>query len=110
MKAFAVINVISNICIFHIFAKIEFREDTHIVQESSSNCALSIAKYHFEESSIIAIVTSGLQNVTNKNVAKSTYNLIMEKMMREMRWNIMIKIGTTYSGEQKVNRSSFKRD
>lgn len=66
------------------------------IQESASNCVLYIANEHFEDGSIIAIVQSGLQTITNLNLTRTTYNMILDKLMLTNRWTIVIKKSVTY--------------
>ena len=72
-----------------------------------TRCAIQVAQSHFPMGSIISIVKSGMQNVSNANITKATYNLIVDKMMQQMRWTIMVKNTFTYTREKRVKLNKF---
>ena len=78
-----------------------FNQAIHKVQDSGSNCVLQMAKEFFQISSNICIVTSGLNNVTNMQIAKTTDRMIMDKLMKEYHWTI----STFISGGSRISES-----
>lgn len=86
-----------------ISAKFQYEQgERYTMQKSVSNCILSIAKTNFRAESIIGIISSNFHNTTNKQLAFNSYNVIVADVMKEMRWNIIIKDGNHFNGERQV--------
>lgn len=76
-----------------------FNERIQVVQESSANCMLEIARSHFPNGSLACIVESGIASKVNLNTAKSTYRLTVEKLLNDLRWSVMFKEAITFKAE-----------
>lgn len=81
---------------FSISAKLDKANDVHDTQKSIAQCILKITKTYFQEGSIISIATASLRQTTNKKFLINTNAVTLEGIMREMHWNIVIKIAKTH--------------
>lgn len=77
-----------------INSEIKFNANLHKVQESGSNCVLKIIENFFPEGSIVCVISSGLKNAVNKNSSITTEQIILQQLMYQSRWTIMMKIGS----------------
>lgn len=60
------------------------------MQKSISQCTLNIAKSSFRRGSIIAAARSGIRNVTNLKLAINTNDVVLEMMMKELEWSLLL--------------------
>lgn len=89
--------------IHNAFSEIEMFDDKLFkMQESLSQCILTIVNNNFRRGSIIGIATAGLKQTTNKKLAINTNNMIVEKLMNELKWNVLIKTARTYQTDEMV--------
>lgn len=77
-------------------------ERIHALQQSGANCALKLAKQHFEQYSIITLVKTTGQYKTNLSLALSDEDLILEKLVEEERWTLVMK-QTGEGGREKID-------
>lgn len=72
------------------------------MQESIAECTLNIARANFRSGSIIAIVEAGLRDHSTGNWSVDTNKLILETIMKEMKWNIQSFQVTSYEEKYMV--------
>lgn len=82
-------------------------DKTFEMQQSIAECVLSIAKTYFFEGSIVGIVSDGIKKMTNKKFAVNTNNLIIGKILKEMRWNVLFKRAKTYREHEPVSQEYY---
>lgn len=89
--------------IHNAFSEIEMFDDKLFkMQESLAQCILTIVEKNFDRGSIIGVATAGLKQTTYKQLAINTNNLIVEKLMNELKWNVLIKSAKTYQNDEMV--------
>lgn len=74
------------------------------MQLSIVQCVKSIAKTYFDRGSIIGVVKAGLKEATNKKLAINTNNLIVEELMNELHWNLLIKEAKSFNDKELVSQ------
>ena len=79
-----------------------FNQAIHKIQDSGSNCVLQMAQEFFQFSSNILIATSGLNNVTNMQIAKTTDRMVLDKLMMQYGWTISTFISGGKEHEKSV--------
>lgn len=79
-----------------------FASDILHMQKSISECTVNIARATIRPGSIIAVVKAGIKRQINNNFWINTNDLIVESLMKEMRWNIISFRATTYKQKERV--------
>lgn len=96
-SAMLFVAIITLICIEGTTSAVEvLKTNTVEMQHSIARCILHIAKGHFFPGSIIGVVSAGLKTDTNRFLPINTNNIIIGKLMDEMRWNMLFKRAKTY--------------
>lgn len=83
-------------------ARIEEFDGVSYSQQSTSQCTVTIARNFFNEGSIIELVSVATDENHEQILNGETYNSIIEPIVEEMKWNIIIKVINSSVNEKMV--------